>query len=298
MPHPLLSWSNPAVRTLAATIATAYGAQVACAAFAVPMQTEKYYDLSGGATFIGCTVMSLYYPALHAKFVQGKSVPFPAITSFHPRQLLLSGFTILWAGRLSSFLFQRIQKHGSDSRFDDIKPYPLKFFGAWMAQATWVTLTALPCFLVNSIPARLQPGLGIRDFVGVGLWIGAFLFEAIADRQKSAWRAEKEAKKHDEPFIKSGLWSLSRHPNYFGEVSMWASQYIVATTALAGPGAATVFPTYFVALAAISPIFEYCLIRYASGVPMLEKAQDKKMGDDPAWKKYKAETPVFVPKLP
>lgn len=99
--------------------------QAACAAVAIPLQTEKFYDLSGAFTFISCTLVSLYYPAYRAK------LPLPNILSFHPRQLVMSesqrrekkhpccaaglglmmnervpgGFTVLWAGRLGSFLF-------------------------------------------------------------------------------------------------------------------------------------------------------------------------------------------------
>lgn len=94
----------------------------------------------------------------------------------------------LWAGRLGTFLFQvlaakvsskssladrdaqRIRKHGKDSRFDEIKQSPVQFFGAWMAQATWIAVTAFPVFAANSLPASMHPALGIRDYIGLALW--------------------------------------------------------------------------------------------------------------------------------
>lgn len=67
---------------------------------------------------------------------------------------------------------------------------------------------------VNTLPAALHAPLGPRDYVSVALYAGALLFEVTADRQKSAWRKAKNDKQHDEKFITSGLWSLSRHPKY------------------------------------------------------------------------------------
>lgn len=139
------------------------------------------------------------------------------------------------------FLFSRIQRSGSDSRFDEIKKSPTQFAGAWFLQGCWVSLTALPVFAVsivflvsptpskfaivltlllnappspqvNAIPAHLQPRLGLRDALAAAMWISAFAYEVTADRQKSAWRAKKDNKEHDEKFISSGLWAQSRHP--------------------------------------------------------------------------------------
>ena len=67
---------------------------------------------------------------------------------------------------------------------------------------------------VNTLPSNLHPALGLRDFAAIGIYGSSLLFEVIADRQKSAWRHEKENKQHDDKFITTGLWSLSRHPKY------------------------------------------------------------------------------------
>lgn len=65
---------------------------------------------------------------------------------------------------------------------------------------------------VNSMPAHLHPRLGRGDFTSLGLIASSFLFEIVADHQKTVWRRDKLEKKHDEQFISSGLWSISRHP--------------------------------------------------------------------------------------
>ncbi|CAH7677581.1 hypothetical protein BY996DRAFT_4584652 [Phakopsora pachyrhizi] len=275
--------------SILATVATAFAIQSICATFAIPSESERYYDLSGSATFISSTMMSLYYPSLRKRFLLGQaSVRFPSITQFHPRQIIMTTTTCLWASRLGIFLYKRIQKSGSDSRFDEIKKDPIKFFGAWMAQATWVSLTAFPVYAVNSIPVGQQTGLGLSGKIGTGLWISSFLFEVIADRQKTVWREEKSKKLHDQKFISSGLWSLTRHPNYLGEVMIWTSQLIISWSTLT---------PLLRAISCLSPIFEYLLITKVSGVPLLEAQADKRFKDDKEYQEYKERTPVFWPKF-
>ena len=81
-----------------------------------------------------------------------------------------------------------------------------------LGQATWITCAGLPVYLINSIPRNAQPRLGLVDLLGLGIWLGGLALEVTADRQKSAWRERKNQKKHDEKFIKEGVWSWSRHP--------------------------------------------------------------------------------------
>lgn len=105
--------------------------------------------------------------------------------------------------------------------------------------ATWITLVGLPVFLCNAIPSHVQPAVARRDYIGLGIYAGSLLFEVIADRQKSAWRKAKDNKEHDEAFISSGLWSISRHPKLvldFSEIKAhsystqiqlyWRSRYL------------------------------------------------------------------------
>ncbi|KAA1467315.1 DUF1295-domain-containing protein [Dentipellis sp. KUC8613] len=273
--------------------ATAYGLQAAFAAAFVPQANEKFYDLGGALGFLTTTAASLYYPALKAKFWDGlgRAAPLPALSSFHPRQLLVSAALGIWTVRLGSFLFQRALKAGGDSRFDEVKHQPGTFTAFWMAQATWVFLVGLPVYLVNTLPAGLHAPLGPRDYLGLGVYAGSLLFEVVADRQKSQWRREKDAKRHEQKFISSGLWGLSRHPNYVGEVGIWTGVWVLASSSLQTP----YYPRGTVLMAAVSPFVTYFLLRKVSGVPPLEKAGDKKFGDDPAWTEYKKKVPVFFP---
>ncbi|KNC72493.1 hypothetical protein SARC_14950 [Sphaeroforma arctica JP610] len=204
--------------------------------------------------------------------------------SQYTRGIELNSLTLTWSRhRLGSFLFQRIQKDGKDSRFDTLKPYFFRFFNVWSIQGLWVFLTALPVYTLNS-SEDTRP-LTFVDLLGLCLWVFGFALEVTADRQKSEWRDNPVNKGR---FITVGLWGLSRHPNYFGESTLWLGMFIVSTPILHG----------WQWICAISPIFVVLLLTKVSGVPLLEKKADEKWGDEEEYQKYKRETPIFIPKLP
>ncbi|TFK75076.1 DUF1295-domain-containing protein [Pluteus cervinus] len=273
------------------TFASAYALQMVLGSIFVPLQDERFYDMGGSLGWLSTTFISLYYPALKARFVDGNIGPLPALSTFAPRQLLLTAAVGLWSARLGYFLGTRAIKAGGDSRFDVIKKKPTTFFAYWMAQATWIALVGLPVWLVNTLPASRNPPLGLRDYAAFGLFAGSWLFEIIADRQKTKWRRAKDDKEHDEKFITKGLWAISRHPNYVGEAGLWAGIYALSTSSLQTP----YFPPGTVALAALSPLFTWFLLRKVSGVPPLERAGNKKFRDDPRWAEYKRTVPIFFP---
>ncbi|KAF8896558.1 hypothetical protein BD779DRAFT_1433653 [Infundibulicybe gibba] len=273
------------------TITSAYALQTALALVFVPQQNETYYDLGGALGYLSTTFISLYYPSLRARYIGGLPGPLPTLASFAPRQLLLSAALSAWSIRLGSFLGQRAIKAGGDSRFDEIKKQPLRFTYFWIAQATWITLVGLPVYLCNALPPALHPALRMRDYLAFALFASSLLFEVTADRQKSAWRRARDSKQHDEKFITSGLWSLTRHPNYVGEVGVWTGIWALSTASLQ----TAYFPRGAIAIAALSPLFTWFLVRKVSGVPPLEKAGDKKFGNDPKWHEYKRTVPVFWP---
>jgi steroid 5-alpha reductase family enzyme len=209
---------------------------------------------------------------------------------------------------VGSYLFQRIRADGHDSRFDEIKKNPPVFFGVWMAQATWVSLCLMPIIALNSIPhtamAKL-PALGISDIVGLALYIGGLTFEVVADRQKNQWAQEKKRKEHDEDFLTRGLWSKSRHPNYFGESTLWTGIAVASAGVLAsnvgmvGMGLAGGLGSRLLALGlcGISPAFVTFLLLKVSGVPLSERKYDKKYGHREDYQEWKKNTPMFIPKF-
>lgn len=101
--------------------------------------------------------------------------------------------------------------------------------------------------------------------IGFLIWVFGFAFEVIANSQKRKFSADPQNKGR---FIQTGLWSRSRHPNYFGEIMLWLGIAIIALPVLQG--------WQWVAL--ISPVFVTLLLTRVSGVPMLEKKADTKWG--------------------
>ena len=170
-------------------------------------QTEKFYDLLGSATylFIVSYVSFQSYSAINVNM----------------GSILLASCIILWATRLGSFLFKRVQKSGEDKRFASIKPSPTRFFMAWTFQGMWVSLCSM-CALtaIASKNGVVQNGF---FYIGMLVFIFGFVIEIIADWQKSTFRKNPENK---DQFICHGLWYYSRHPNYFGEIILWFDLHI------------------------------------------------------------------------
>ena len=227
-------------------------------------QTERYYDLIGSLTYISAIALVLLCSG---------EVDF--------RQMLIAFFILIWAARLGSFLFSRIARDGGDSRFDKIKPSALLFFRTWMLQGLWVTVTAGAALAALS-SGRSVP-LNIVDGIAIALWLSGFAVEVIADRQKRQFRQAHGS----DTFITMGLWSLSRHPNYFGEIILWTGIALLTFPVLDGGQYLTL----------VSPLFVYLLLVRISGIPLLENKANRRWGNDPAYITYRENTPALVPRL-
>ncbi|MDH3189614.1 MAG: DUF1295 domain-containing protein [Acidimicrobiia bacterium] len=229
-------------------------------------QTEKYYDLTGSITYVTVVLAAvLLSDALDA------------------RAVIAAAMVIVWAVRLGTFLFRRIKKAGRDDRFDEIKTDSLRFLMAWTIQGLWILLTAAAALAIITTTNRQE--LGWVAYLGIAVWLAGFAIEVVADRQKSAFKRDPA---NEGRFIATGLWAWSRHPNYFGEITVWTGMAIMAVPILSG--------WQWVVL--ISPIFVTILLTRVSGIPMLEKRADERWGGQTEYQRYKAETPVLVPRPP
>ena len=189
----------------------------------------------------------------------------------------------VWALRLGSFLFVRVKQDGSDGRFDELKFSFPRFLMTWTIQGLWVFLTMAAALAAMTV-AQSVP-MGALAWAGVVLWIVGFSIEATADAQK---RAFKRKPAHAGRFITTGLWAWSRHPNYFGDITLWVGIALIAAETLSGWRWVTM----------ISPIFVFVLLNFISGVPLLESRGKKRWGADPEYQAYKARTPVLVLRPP
>lgn len=228
-------------------------------------QTEKFFDLTGSLTYITVTTLALVFSQ-----------------SVDARSILLWALVIIWALRLGTFLFGRIRKAGKDDRFDEIKPSFIRFLNVWTIQGLWVTFTAAAALV--AITSATRKGVDAFAIIGFLVWAFGFAFEVSADSQKSRFNANPNNKGK---FIQTGLWSRSRHPNYFGEIVLWIGISIIALPVLNG----------WQWVAMISPIFVTLLLTRVSGVPLLEAKADKKWGGQADYEAYKKNTPVLIPRL-
>lgn len=229
-------------------------------------RNEGFYDLTGSFTYITVTAVAV---ALGPE-LDGRSI-------------LLLALVVVWAARLGSYLYRRIRKAGKDDRFDQIKLSFARFLLAWTVQGLWVTLTLAAALAAITTTARKD--LGVVAFVGLAIWVVGIGTEALADHQKSRFRADPRNKGR---FIRTGLWSWSRHPNYFGEITLWVGVAVIAVPVLQG--------WQWVGL--ISPVFVAFLLIRISGIPMLEKKADQKWGGQEDYEVYKSRTSVLLPLPP
>ncbi|MBC47677.1 MAG: hypothetical protein CMO27_02105 [Thiotrichales bacterium] len=229
--------------------------------------SEKYFDFTGMIATLLVTSAAMF--ALLSSGYQASI-----------RSTIVAIFVSIWTLRLGIFLYKRIVKSGEDKRFREIKKSLPKFLMTWTLSALWVFLTTVNAITV--IALNPQEPLGVFFLLGAIIWALGFAFEAVADRQKKAF---SELPENRDKFITQGLWSISRHPNYFGEIVLWTGIAIISLPLLSG--------WQFVTL--ISPVFVFLLLTKISGLPFLEDKAEKKWGDDKDYIEYKNKTPAMVP---
>ena len=229
-------------------------------------QTEKFFDLTGSLTYITVTILALLLSPVK-----------------DARSMLLAGLVLVWATRLGLFLFQRIKAAGEDRRFRELKTSFSRFLLTWTLQGLWVTFSLAAALAAITSLKRVE--FGLFGVIGLLVWLVGFGFESIADSQKSKFKADSA---NEGKFIQTGLWSWSRHPNYFGEIVLWIGVAIIALPVLSGWQWVTM----------ISPVFVFFLLTRISGVPMLEKRADEKWGGQEDYEAYKVNTSIMIPLPP
>ena len=226
-------------------------------------KTERFYDLVGGLTYTLVILITLF-----------------ATDYSHWRSALLTLLIVIWSLRLGMFLFLRIRATGADSRFEQIKVSPKRFFIAWTLQAVWISFTASAAIMAMTSP--LTAGVSFIAMLGLVLWVVGFSMEVVADQQKLRFRQNPA---NANRFINTGLWSFCRHPNYTGEIMLWLGIALIALPVLEG----------WRLLALLSPVLVASLLIKGSGIPLLERAAEAKWGDSEDYQHYKANTPRLFP---
>jgi len=199
------------------------------------------------------------------------------------RATLITILTLLWGLRLAYYLFKRNWNKPEDYRYVNMRKrwgtkyvYIKIFLNVYMLQLVLLFIIAQPILLTN---VASNKGLGILDYIGLAVWIIGYIFEVVGDNQLKSFIKKPENKGR---LMKTGLWKYTRHPNYFGEATMWWGIFIIALSSPNGW------------LGIISPIVITLLLLFVSGVPMLEK----KYKNHPEFAEYALRTSKFIPLPP
>ncbi|CAM1311503.1 Uncharacterised protein g5712 [Pycnogonum litorale] len=223
---------------------------------------DKVSDLARGTNFIVIALLT-----------------FLLAETYTVRQCLVTGMVTLWGLRLSAFLFYRILKIGTDNRFDDRRDNLLKFAIFWTFQAVWAFTVSLPVIFVNS-PLKdseeFPAAMNALDIIGTIFFSVGFLIESVADIQKYNFKMDSANRGQ---WCDVGLWKLSRHPNYFGEIMVWWSIFAISCSVLEGPEWSAV----------LGPVLITCILLFCR-----EKAANEKYSGDDEYKAYKEQTSVLI----
>ncbi len=229
--------------------------------FALIRKDNSIVDIFWGAGFIVIALFSL---------LQNPVIDF--------RKLIVTLLVILWGMRISMHIYLRNKDKPEDFRYkhwrDTWKFFVLRsFFQIFMLQGLFMLIVAAPVYYINfkSVgPPGMWDSFGLVVF-GIG-----FLIETVGDYQLTVFKKDPA---NNGKIITTGLWQYTRHPNYFGEALVW---WGISFYALSIPGGW---------MTLISPVVITLLLRYISGVPMLEKKYEGR----PDWEEYKSNTAAFVP---
>ena len=201
---------------------------------------------------------------------------------FEARHLLITLLVAIWGLRLAIHIFLRNWGRGEDFRYAKWRKdwgrwfIPRSFFQVFMLQGIFMLIISSPLVLVNRSP---ESGLTLLDALGGILWFIGFLFEAVGDYQLKRFKQKPESKGK---IMTTGLWKYARHPNYFGEATLWWGIWLIALSVDSGWAAI------------ISPLTISFLLLKVSGVKMLEK----KYAGNEEFAAYARRTSPFFPWFP
>jgi steroid 5-alpha reductase family enzyme len=242
------------------------------------LKTEVFYDVLGGLNFLALTLYATV-------FSEGWTAD--------ARRVAVSLTFVCSRAWLLCFLAWRAHERGGDSRFDSVLRAEtgvnyLRFLVFWAAQGVWVFSISSPMLFINS--SAVSSPLSSADLALLGGFAFGVAIEVVADVQKAMWvRAGREG-----GFCTVGVWSLSRHPNYFGEICQWVCLWLLAYSSSSGLHDAMWWAT------ALSPGFtlQILLNTPETGVAQANGKGLKRYYDSPhaeAYKKYRASTSILVP---
>jgi steroid 5-alpha reductase family enzyme len=197
-------------------------------------------------------------------------------------RLLVAMLGGIWGFRLSLHLLSRVLHEAEDGRYRYLREHwkgdQRKIFAFFMAQALLTALFSIPFLVVASNPV---PGLSGWGLAGMTVWAASLIGESVADMQLATWR--KSAVNRGRT-CRTGLWSCSRHPNYFFEWTHWFAYVLLAVGT----------PWWW--LSFIGPLLMGASLVWVTGIPFTEAQALRSRGED--YRAYQREVSVFFPWFP
>ncbi|MEY3805950.1 MAG: hypothetical protein RIR69_762 [Actinomycetota bacterium] len=199
------------------------------------------------------------------------------------RQIVMALLVGIWGVRLAGYLAKRNIGHGEDWRYVAMrkkigKKFPVvSLFTVFGLQGVLMWVVSLPVMFAN---ADASPSIGPLAVIGIMVWLTGFAFEAIGDYQLARFKKNPD---NAGKVMDQGLWSLTRHPNYFGDALLWWGIGVVAAETGSG------------VIGFIGPVVMTYLLMRVSGVPMLERSLNKRRE---GYADYVARTSGFIPRPP
>jgi len=202
--------------------------------------------------------------------------------TYHPTQFLVASLVTIWGLRLGVRIFRRNRGKGEDPRYrkwreDWGRHFVLRsYLQVFILQGFILMLNVTPVMIIMSSTRSAFAWVG---YLGLAAWCAGFSFESIGDYQLDKYLKDPGNRG---TIIDVGLWRYTRHPNYFGEATMWWGIFIIALGV----------PWGWVGV--IGPLVITSMILFVSGIPMTEKLMEK----TPGWDDYKKKTSAFIPWFP
>lgn len=198
------------------------------------------------------------------------------------RHYIVLTLVCIWGLRLSLHIHLRNKGHGEDPRYQKMRAHHGKKFWFYSLFSVFLLQSSL-AFLISAPILKVFAGdmvpFSLIDLGALLVWFMGFYFESVGDLELKKFKADPSNKGK---VLNTGLWSLTRHPNYFGDAVIWWAFFGFA---LATPGGW---------MSIFGPLLMSLFLRYISGVTLLEKGLEKsKVG----YKEYVANTPAFIPSL-
>lgn len=241
---------------------------------AFTFKSDAFTDITYALTFILITTIVLIWKQ-----------------QFSITQIISYLLVIIWATRLGSYLLIRILKIKVDHRFDKMRNSFIKFLGFWILQAITIFLIVLPTSFILFINKNYFKDFDYYSLIFFIIALFGIIFEGIADLQKYNYYNNR---KTDSKFINSGLWKISRHPNYFGEIIFWwflSFGFLLNLLANNNSNRKILFQILWL----LSPLYIMLMLIFLSGLPLLEVQNYKKLKDNKEYEKYIKKTSAIIP---